>query len=51
MLGKLNDKYYIILFANTVYNVAVLCTISVLLFVLLPQMKKEWRNIIQVYSK
>jgi hypothetical protein len=29
MLGKLNDKY-IILFANTVFNAAVLCTTSVL---------------------
>jgi hypothetical protein len=34
MLGKLYDKYHIILFANTVFNAAVLRTTSVL--VILP---------------
>jgi hypothetical protein len=41
MLGKRNDKYHIIFFTNTVFNAAVLCTTSVLQFVLLPQMKQE----------
>jgi len=40
-VGKLNDKYHIIFFTNTEFNAAVLCTTSVLQFVLLPQMKKE----------
>jgi len=39
MLGKLNDKYHIIFFTNTVFNAALLCTTSVLQFLLLPQMK------------
>jgi hypothetical protein len=29
MRGKLNDKYHIIFFSNTVFNAAVLCTTSV----------------------
>jgi len=45
MLGKLNDKYHIIFFTNTVFNAAVLCTISVLKFLLLPQMKQERKEI------
>jgi hypothetical protein len=36
MLGKLNYKNDIILFTNTVFNAAVLCTTSVLQFLLLP---------------
>jgi len=39
--GKLNDKYHIIFFTNAVFNAAVLCTTSVLQFVLLPKMKEE----------
>jgi len=44
MLGKLNDKYHIIFFTNTVFNAALLCTNAVLQFLLLPQMKQERRN-------
>ena len=40
-VGKLNDKYHIIFFTNTVLNAAVLSTTSVLQFISLPQMKKE----------
>jgi len=39
--GKLNDKFHIIFFTNAVFNAAVLCTTSMLQFVLLPQMKEE----------
>jgi len=45
MVGKLNDMYYIICFTNTVFNAAMLCTISVLQFLLLPQMKQERKEI------
>jgi len=41
MLGKLNDKYHIIFFTNIVFIAALLCTTSVLQFLLLPQMKQE----------
>jgi hypothetical protein len=41
MVEKVNDKYHIILFTNTVFNAAVLCTTPVLQFVLLPHMKRE----------
>jgi len=41
MLGKLNEKYNIIFFTNTVQCSAVLCTTSVLQFLLLPQMKQK----------
>ena len=41
MLGKLNDKYHIIFFTIIVFNAAVLCTISVLQFLLLPQIKER----------
>jgi hypothetical protein len=44
-LGKLNDKYHIIFFTNTVFNAAVLCTTSVLQFLLLFQMKQERNEI------
>ena len=30
MLGKLNDKYHIIFFTNTMFNAVVLCTTSAL---------------------
>jgi len=48
MLGKLNDKYHIIFFTNTVFNTAVLGTTSVLQFLLLPknEARKE-RDIIK----
>jgi hypothetical protein len=36
MLGKLDDKYHINFFNDTVFNAAVLCTTSVLQFLLLP---------------
>ena len=45
MLGKLNYKNDIILFTNTVFNAAVLCTTSVLQFLLLSQMKQERKEI------
>ena len=45
MLGKLNDKYHIICFTNAVFNAAVLCTTSMLQFLLLPQMKQERKEI------
>jgi len=45
MLGKLNDKYHITLYTNTVFNAALLCTTSVLQFVLLLQMKQERKEI------
>ena len=41
MLGKLNDKYRIIFFSNTVFNAAMLCTTYVLQFLLIPKMKQE----------
>jgi len=40
MLGKQNDKYHIIFFANALFIAAVFCTTSVLQFILIPQMKK-----------
>ena len=43
MLGKLNDKYHIIVFTDTVVTAAVLCTTSVLKFLSLPQMIQEVR--------
>jgi len=46
MQGKLNDKYHIIFFTNTVFNAAMLCTTSVLQFVSLPQMKEEMREMV-----
>jgi len=45
--GKLNDKYHIIFFTNTEFNAAVLCTTSVLQFVLLPQMQQERKEMQQ----
>ena len=48
MLGKLNDKYHIIFFTNTIFNAALLCTTSVLQFLSLPQMKQERK---EIYSK
>jgi len=45
MLGKLNDMYHIIFFTNTVFNAAVLCRTSVLLFHLLPQKKQDRKEI------
>jgi hypothetical protein len=45
MLGKLNEKYHIIFFTNTVFNAAVLSTTSVLQFLLLPQMQQEGKEI------
>jgi len=45
MLGKLNDEYHIIFLTNTVFNAALLCTTSVLQFLLLPQMKQERKEI------
>jgi len=45
MLGKLKDKYHIIFFTNTVFNVAVLCTAPVIQSLLLPQMKQERKEI------
>jgi len=45
MLGKLNDKFHIIFFTDTVFNAAVLCTNSVLQFLLLPEMKQEEKEI------
>jgi hypothetical protein len=45
MLGKLNDKYHIIFFTNTVFNAEVLCATSVLQFLLLPQIKQERKEI------
>jgi len=49
MLGKLNDKYHIIFFTSTVFNAAVLCTTSLLQFLLLPknETRKE-RDIIKL---
>jgi len=41
MLEKLNDKCHIIFFTNTVFIAAVLCTTSVIQFLLLPQMKQD----------
>jgi hypothetical protein len=41
MLGKLNYKYHIMSFTSTVFNIMVPCTISVLQFLLVPQMKQE----------
>jgi len=46
MVGKLNDKYHIIFFSNTVFNAAVPCTTFVLQFLLLPQMKQERKEIL-----
>jgi hypothetical protein len=40
MLGELKDKYHIIFFTNPIFNAAVLCTTSVLQFVLSPQKKQ-----------
>jgi hypothetical protein len=40
MLGKLNDKYHFIFFTSIVFNAAMLCTTSVLQFLLFPHMKK-----------
>jgi hypothetical protein len=48
MMGKLNDKYQIICFTNTVFNAALLCTISVLQFLLFPQLKQERKDIIKL---
>jgi len=45
MLGKVNDKYHLIFFTNTVFNAAVLCTTSVLQFLLLPQIQQEGKEI------
>jgi hypothetical protein len=43
MLGKMNDKYHIIVCIKTAFNAAVLCTTTVVQFVLLPQTKEEWK--------
>lgn len=48
MLGKLNYKYYIIFFTNTVLNITVLWVTSVLLFLLLPWMKPKINYITQL---
>jgi len=45
MLRKLNNKYHIIFFTNTVFNAAVLCTTSVLQFHLLSEMKQDRKEI------
>jgi len=50
MLGKLNDKYHIIFFTNIVFIAALLCTTSVLQFLLLPQMKQERKDVIKLQS-
>jgi hypothetical protein len=44
MLGKLKDKYHIIFITDTVFNAAVLCTTSVLQFLLLPQIQKKGKR-------
>ena len=44
MLGKLNDKYHITFFTNTVSNAAVLCTISVLVCFTSPY--EIWKEIV-----
>jgi len=41
MLQNLNKKYHNVFFTNTVFKVAMLCTTSVLQFVLLRQMTQE----------
>jgi len=50
MLGKLNDKYHIILFTKILFNAAVLCTTSVLQFLLIPQTKQGGKEIKQNYN-
>jgi hypothetical protein len=44
MLGKVDDKYHITFFTNTVFNAEVLDTISVLQFLSLPQMKQKGKR-------
>jgi len=43
--GRTEDKYHIIFFTNTVFNAALLCTTSVLQFLLLPKTKQERKQI------
>jgi hypothetical protein len=45
IMGKVNYKYSIIFFTNTVFNAAQLSTTRVLQFLLLPQMKQESKKI------
>jgi len=48
MLGKLNDKYHIIFFSNTVFNTAVLCTTSVTFPFTSPNETRQERDIIKL---
>ena len=50
MLGKLNDKYHIIFFTNTVFNAALLCTTSVLVSFTSPNETRKERDIIKLQS-
>ena len=44
MLGKLNDKYHIIFFTNTMFNAAVLCTTSALQSLCFPKWNKKGKR-------
>jgi len=46
-MGKLNYKYHIIFFTHATFNTAVLCTNSVLQFLLIPEMKQERKEMQQ----
>jgi len=50
MMGKLNDNYHIICFTNTVFNAAMLCTISVLSFFTSPNETRKEREIIKLQT-